>query len=372
MAVDHHPVIDVVDEVSLHAVEDLDLVPGGVPGVREGLGHAVVRDGDGGVAPPDGLLDHLLRVRQGVHVAHLGVEVQLHPLLRRGILPLRVLGDLDVIGVQLDVLAVPGRLHLPLDQQPHPHFDGALQSLGLLLRQVLLDGDGVGVVRHVEAQAPHAGPPGLPALEGEHLARHGGVSHLQVQDLHRHRLDPDGAAHQDLAGGSLLPLAAGRSRRRGRRMAPAGGAMGRRGLADDLHRHLLEAVDPHQQAFQLLQLRLPQLRPGGEPQGQGQAGLVDTGAVHHRASQTKPQLPGELQLGKHLKKGNISGHENLPSMRNTFYSLKRCARRRCVRQRDPNRWSPANPILHAERSTLHSNFSISSISLSTSCSWGTL
>ena len=51
VAVDHHPVVDVVDEVALHAVEDLDLVPGGVPGVREGLGHAVVRDGDGRDGP---------------------------------------------------------------------------------------------------------------------------------------------------------------------------------------------------------------------------------------------------------------------------------------------------------------------------------
>ena len=292
--VDHNPVVDVVDEVSLHAVEDLDLVPGGVPGVREGLGHAVVRDGDGRVAPPDGLLDHLLRVRQGVHVAHLGVEVQLHPLFRGGILPLGVLRQLDVVGVQLNVLAVPGGLHLALDAQPHAGLDGALQLLGLLLRQVLLDGDGVGVIRHVEAQPPHAGAPGLPALEGKHLPRHGGIPHLQVQDLHGHRLDSDGAAHQDLAGGGLLPLAAGGRRRSGRRMAPRRRGVGGRGLADDLHRHLLEAVDPHQQPLQLLQLRLPQFEPGGELQGQGHAGLVDAGAVHHCAGQTKPQLPGEL------------------------------------------------------------------------------
>ena len=64
----------------------------------------MVGDGDGGMSPPDSLLDHLFRVRQGIHIAHLRVEVQLHTLLRGGILPLSVLRQLDVVGVQLDVL----------------------------------------------------------------------------------------------------------------------------------------------------------------------------------------------------------------------------------------------------------------------------
>ncbi len=46
----------IVDKIALHAVEDLDLSLGGVPGVGKGLGHAVVGDGDGRVAPGDGLL----------------------------------------------------------------------------------------------------------------------------------------------------------------------------------------------------------------------------------------------------------------------------------------------------------------------------
>ena len=306
-AVDHHPVIDVVDKVALHAIEDLDLVPSGVPSVREGLGHAVVRDGDGGMSPPDGLLDHLFRVRQGIHIAHLRVEVQLHTLLRGGILPLSVLRQLDVVGVQLDVLPVPGGLHLALDAQPHAGLDGALQSLSLLLRQVLLNGDGVGIVRHVEAQPPHTGPPGLPALEGEHLPRHGGIPHLQVQDLHGHRLDANGLAHQDLACGLLLALTAGGGRRdRSSRAAPCGCGLGRRSLAGDFRRHLSEAVYAHQQMLQLLQLRISQLRPGGEAQRQRHAGLVDASAVHHCAGQTKPQLSGELQLSKHFEKGYIS------------------------------------------------------------------
>ena len=70
---DHHPVVNVVDEIALDAVQNFDLIPRGVPGVRKGLGHAVVRDGDGGMAPADGLLDHGLGVRQSVHVAHPGM-----------------------------------------------------------------------------------------------------------------------------------------------------------------------------------------------------------------------------------------------------------------------------------------------------------
>ena len=72
---DGNAVVHIVDKIPLHAVEDLDLVPGGMPGVREGLGYAVIRDGNGGMAPADGLLDDLLRVRQGVHIAHFRVEM---------------------------------------------------------------------------------------------------------------------------------------------------------------------------------------------------------------------------------------------------------------------------------------------------------
>ena len=196
-AVDGDAVVHVVDEVSLHAVEDLDLVPGGMPGVREGLGYAVIRDGNGGMAPADGLLDDLLRVRQGVHIAHFRVEMQLHALHRGGILPFLVLDDVDVVGIQLNVLAVPGRLHLALHAQPHTGIDLPIQPLGLLLRQVFVDGHGAGVVRHFHMEPPHTGPPGLHTFHGEHLAAYRGIAHFQIQRLHFHGLDLDGVAHQD-------------------------------------------------------------------------------------------------------------------------------------------------------------------------------
>ena len=58
---------------------ELDIF-GGVPRIREGLGHAVIRNGNGGMAPTNRLLDGLLGIRQGIHIAHLRVEVQLHTL----------------------------------------------------------------------------------------------------------------------------------------------------------------------------------------------------------------------------------------------------------------------------------------------------
>ena len=196
-AVDGNAVVHVVDKIPLHAIEDLDLVPGGVPRVREGLGHTVIRDGNGGMAPADGLLDDLLRVRQGVHIAHFRVEMQLHALHRGGILPFLVLDNVDVVGIELNVLAVPGRLHLALNAQPHTGIDLPIQALGFLFRQVFMDGHGAGVVRHLHMEPPHTGPPGLHTFHGEHLAAYRGIAHFQIQRLHFHGLDLDGVAHQD-------------------------------------------------------------------------------------------------------------------------------------------------------------------------------
>ena len=196
--VDGDAVVQVIDKVALHAVEDLDLALGGVPGVREGLGHAVVGDGDGRVAPGDGLLDDGGGVRQGVHVGHLGVEVQLHPLLRGGVLP-GLVGDLhDVEGAQLNVLAVAAQLHIALDPEPHPRGYGVLHGLGLLALHVLGDGDGIPVIRHVEGQTPDAGLAGLVALGGKDLALHHHGTHLGVQAVDGDGLSLDLPAHEDV------------------------------------------------------------------------------------------------------------------------------------------------------------------------------
>ena len=55
-------------------------------GVRESLHHAVVRDGDGRMAPLIGPLHDVLHLGNAVHIAHLGMAVQLHPLAEAVIL----------------------------------------------------------------------------------------------------------------------------------------------------------------------------------------------------------------------------------------------------------------------------------------------
>ena len=95
---DHDSVVQIVDEVALYAVKYFYFTLGGMPGIREGLAHAVVGDGDGGMAPGNGLLDDAGGVGEGVHIAHLGVKMQLHPLLRIVVHPGRV-GDFhDILG----------------------------------------------------------------------------------------------------------------------------------------------------------------------------------------------------------------------------------------------------------------------------------
>ena len=73
VAVYHHSVVHVVDEVAFHAVDDLDLVPGGAGRIGERLGDAVVGDGDGLVPPGDGALDCVLHLGEGVHLGKSGM-----------------------------------------------------------------------------------------------------------------------------------------------------------------------------------------------------------------------------------------------------------------------------------------------------------
>ena len=87
--------LQVIDQIALDAVDDfrivLPVIGNRVPGLREGLQIAVVRDGDRLHAPALHLLDDILRTAHGVEIAHFRVTVQLHPLLSRVILPLRFL-----------------------------------------------------------------------------------------------------------------------------------------------------------------------------------------------------------------------------------------------------------------------------------------
>ena len=114
----------VVDEVGLHAPDDLlaDLL-GGEHGVLVGLDVAVVGDGDGLMPPLVGLLDQVRGGDDGVHGGHLGMDVELHPLLL-GLVLAGGAADLgDGVVVEKEVGAL-GRVsaHFPLGVASHGHY----------------------------------------------------------------------------------------------------------------------------------------------------------------------------------------------------------------------------------------------------------
>ncbi len=54
-------------------------------GVRKGLHHAVIRDGDRRMPPLISPLDNIPGLRHAVHIAHFRMAMQLHPLAHTGI-----------------------------------------------------------------------------------------------------------------------------------------------------------------------------------------------------------------------------------------------------------------------------------------------
>ena len=238
----------------------------------------MVGDGDGGVAPVDGLLDDRRRVGQRVHVGHAGVEMELHPLLRVGVLPALVADLGDVHGPQLDVLAVPGQLDEALHPQPHARLDLAVQGLGLLVVHVLPDADAALVVGHVEGQAPQARPPRLIELRGKDPALQHDGAHLGVQVYHGDGLALDGLAHQHLPG-----LLAGLD-----------------GVYHDAQ--LPQLVLLHQKLAHRLHRRVGQMLAGLQLQLHGALGPVQHAAGHRRVMQQQTQLARCLKTLKQCKK----------------------------------------------------------------------
>ena len=100
VAADGELFVHVVDVISLGAQQGLNLALGGAPGVRKGLGHAVVGNGNGGMAPGNGPLHRILGFGQSVHQGHAGVEVELHPLFRGVVLLHLLLRRLNDHGLQ--------------------------------------------------------------------------------------------------------------------------------------------------------------------------------------------------------------------------------------------------------------------------------
>ena len=151
----HQPAIR--QQIPLHPQDGLDLLAAlgelvrRGHRVREGVDHPVVRDGDGPMAPTGRSGHGFLHVGEAVHGAHLGMQVQLHPLFRRRIHPLGHGKSPDV--PHMDAHAPHEFVHgiIPLHQQPVPLLLGGFQlGLQLLPRLLRLDeqlaGQGIGMV----------------------------------------------------------------------------------------------------------------------------------------------------------------------------------------------------------------------------------
>ena len=193
----HHPVVHVIDEVRLHAVKHLDLL-GRVPCVGECLGHAVVGDGDGPMAPRLRPLDHVLvrprlgaHLGEGIHGGHGGVQVELHPLLRR-VVGLHGLGALhDGVGLQHHVAGEAVDVQLALDHQMLALLHPVHNALPLVTGEKLGHPHRAGIVRHIEAHHPCAPLFQLPVIHGKYVSFDDDGSHVQLQGAHGDALPLD-------------------------------------------------------------------------------------------------------------------------------------------------------------------------------------
>ena len=217
---DHDAVIHIIYIISLTAVEDLDILLGArhlglacrLHGVGEGLGDAVVRDGDGPMAPGGGLLHRGGGIRQGIHVAHGGMQVQLHPLFPlRQVLPLGHGAGHHGIGLEDHVVFEPVLDELALDPEHGADFHIFNNGRGFLCFQEPADPDGAGVVRHVEFHHKCVALGQLLVVNGEDLALHDDGAHIHGHFLHGNAAAPEGLPVEGSAlllgrfgGGGLL------------------------------------------------------------------------------------------------------------------------------------------------------------------------
>ena len=206
LTVYHNAVVQIVYKISLAAVENFDLLVrarhlggGGVEGVGEGLRHAVVGNGDGLMPPLGRLLHRRRRIRQCVHGGHGGMQMQLHPFLRRRVLTLRAGHLHDGVGLQhhLVVKAVDG--HAPLNTQiaaglvflgiglMHPFND----ALGLCSLHKLIDPHGACVIGDKKGHHTGVALGQLSVADGEDLSLHADLVHIQRQLFHGHGLVPE-------------------------------------------------------------------------------------------------------------------------------------------------------------------------------------
>ena len=211
-AVNHNPVIHIVYIISLAAVKNFDVLVGachlclgsGLHGVREGLGYAVIGDGNCPVSPGSRLLHSIRGGREGVHIAHGCVQMQLHPLLPGGrILPFRHGAGTHGVGFQYHFI-----LETILDQLSlYPKYAAHLYMIqnGLCLPGLheFGDPDGVGVVGNIELGHPCVALFQFFMVNGKDAPLHDNGTHIQVQLPHGNRISFERLSIEGVAGNGL-------------------------------------------------------------------------------------------------------------------------------------------------------------------------
>ena len=312
-AVHHNPVVHIIDIISFAAVEHLDGLagsrhnglPGGLHGLGKCLGTAVVGDGNGGVAPGGGLFYGGGRFGEGVHVGHVGVQVQLHPLVLGGVQALWGAVGQNGHGLQYHLIVVPVDYRFAQHFNPSAHLGGVHNgpALGYLAgAEKPVDPDGAGEIGDVHAHHQGVALGQLPVLHRKDLAGHAGRAHVQVHLLDGHRRFHKGLA-KNHAGGlyggfdRLGRLGRGPSRG-GQMLAHLGHFLEQRialqsvvGLHGDGHR----AAEP----------------AGQVPSGLRQAGLQLRLSVGPEANGQLIAGPGPPALGQNTHGPGIQGHKQL-------------------------------------------------------------
>ena len=205
LSTDNDTVIHIVHIITFAAVEDLDYIlrPGhlwaAAPGlhrvqcVREGLDTAVVGDGNGLMPPGCRLLDGRFGAGKGIHIAHGGMQVQLHTLhaLCR-IFPLGQLTGHNGKGLQDSLIRVVIYQQFSLNFQHTAVFHTLQNRSSFFIFQKSADTDRGSVIGHVKIDDPGIALFQFLMLHRKDTALHDDNTHIQTHILHGHSLSLKG------------------------------------------------------------------------------------------------------------------------------------------------------------------------------------
>ena len=167
----------------------------GMEGIRKGLDTAVVSDGNGPMAPGGCLLDDSFGIGQGIHIAHGGMQMQLHALFTRvKVLALGHLTGHDGKGLQDGFVGIVVNQELTLNFQDAAVFHALQNRLCLLVFQEAADTDGGGIVCDIKVDDPGTALFQLLVFNSKDTAFHNDNAHIQAHVRHRYCLALEGFA----------------------------------------------------------------------------------------------------------------------------------------------------------------------------------